>query len=210
MYGGFENVGVTDVECRNYKHDLTVFIGNRDAQMVVEKLLSRQYLWDNFLFEYKKHKENKTLLGMFWADEQAKQYYDAFGDVVSFDATFRSNRYNMVLVPLTGIDNNNQCILFGAALLASENTKKYSNVEQSVTHLVGDLEKLHLYKDAQTNLMEKAKTDVPNPPKMNTNAVYASTLGVTEPEEVTILPLMILMIRATEFRPGLNQRVKLQ
>nr|GEY06898.1 hypothetical protein [Tanacetum cinerariifolium] len=35
----------------------------------------------------------------------------------------------------------------------------YSNVEQSVTHLVGDLEKLHLYKDAQTTLMEKAKTE---------------------------------------------------
>ncbi|GJY66798.1 hypothetical protein Tco_0469036 [Tanacetum coccineum] len=64
----------------------------------------------------------------------------------------------------------------------------YNNVEQSVTHLVGDLEKLHLYKDTQTTLMEKAKTDVPNPPKMNTNAVYASTLGVTEPEENTILP----------------------
>ncbi|GJX20255.1 FAR1 DNA binding domain, zinc finger, SWIM-type, MULE transposase domain containing protein [Tanacetum coccineum] len=64
----------------------------------------------------------------------------------------------------------------------------YNNVEQSVTHLVGDLEKLHLYKDAQTTLMEKAKTAIPNPPKMNTNIVYASTLGVTEPEEVTILP----------------------
>ncbi|GJR17730.1 FAR1-related sequence 5-like protein [Tanacetum coccineum] len=100
MYGGFENVGVTHVECRNYKRDLTVFIGNRDAQMVVEKL--------NVL-----------------ADEQSKQYYDAFGDVVSFDATFRSNRYNMVLVSFTGIDNHNRCILFGAALLASENTKKY-------------------------------------------------------------------------------------
>ncbi|GKD26320.1 hypothetical protein Tco_1232534 [Tanacetum coccineum] len=44
MYEGFENVGVTDVKCRNYKHDLTIFIGNRDVEMVVEKLLSRQDL----------------------------------------------------------------------------------------------------------------------------------------------------------------------
>ncbi|GKD76716.1 FAR1 DNA binding domain, zinc finger, SWIM-type, MULE transposase domain containing protein [Tanacetum coccineum] len=63
----------------------------------------------------------------------------------------------------------------------------YSNVEQSVTHLAGDLEKLNLYKDAQKTLTTKAKTDVPNPPKMNTNAVYASTLDVTEPEKVDIL-----------------------
>ncbi|GKF12947.1 hypothetical protein Tco_0050873, partial [Tanacetum coccineum] len=63
----------------------------------------------------------------------------------------------------------------------------YSNVEQSVTHLAGDIEKLNLYKDAQKTLTAKAKTDVPNPPKMNTNTVYASTLGVTEPEKVDIL-----------------------
>ncbi|GKA49051.1 FAR1 DNA binding domain, zinc finger, SWIM-type, MULE transposase domain containing protein [Tanacetum coccineum] len=61
------------------------------------------------------------------------------------------------------------------------------NVEQSVTHLAGDLEKLNFYTDAQKTLMAKAKTDVPNPPKMNTNAVYASTLGVTEPEKIDIL-----------------------
>ncbi|GKC00402.1 FAR1-related sequence 5-like protein, partial [Tanacetum coccineum] len=46
----------------------------------------------------------------------------------------------------------------------------YNNVEQSVTHLVGDLEKSHFYKDAQTTLMEKAKTDVPNPPKNSDQA----------------------------------------
>ncbi|GJU56695.1 FAR1-related sequence 5-like protein [Tanacetum coccineum] len=94
MYGGFENVGVTDVECRNYKRDLNLFIGNCDAQMVVEKLLSRQDFWDKFSFEFKKHKVDKTL-------------------------------YNMVLVLFTSIDNHSWCILFGAALLASRNTKKY-------------------------------------------------------------------------------------
>lgn len=93
MCGGFENIGVTDVECRNYKRGLTNFIGTRDAQMVVEKLLSRQEFCQNFSVEFKRNKADKTLVGLFWADEQAKQYYDTFGDVVSFDATFRSNRF---------------------------------------------------------------------------------------------------------------------
>ena len=68
------------------------FIGNRDAQMVVEKLLSRQEFFSDFSVEYKQHKNDKTLIGLFWADAQAKLNYAAFGDVVSFDATFRSNR----------------------------------------------------------------------------------------------------------------------
>ena len=93
MYGGFENIGATDVECRNYRRGLDNFIGNRDAQMVVEKLLSRQEFFSDFSIEYKKHKNDKTLIGLFWADAQAKRNYVAFGDVVSFDATFRSSRY---------------------------------------------------------------------------------------------------------------------
>ena len=32
----------------------------------------------------------------------------------------------MILVPFTGIDNHNRCILFGAALLASESAKRYT------------------------------------------------------------------------------------
>nr|GEZ44112.1 protein FAR1-related sequence 5-like [Tanacetum cinerariifolium] len=59
-------------------------------------------------------------------DETAKRNYAAFGDVFSFYATFCSNRYNMVLVPFTGIDNHNRCVSFDAALLASESSKKYT------------------------------------------------------------------------------------
>ena len=92
MYGGFENIGATDVECRNYRRGLDNFIGNRDAQMVVEKLLSRQEFFSDFSVEYKQDKKDKTLVGLFWADSQAKLDYARFGDVVSFDATFRSNR----------------------------------------------------------------------------------------------------------------------
>ncbi|PWA87074.1 FAR1 DNA binding domain, Zinc finger, SWIM-type, MULE transposase domain, FHY3/FAR1 family [Artemisia annua] len=62
----------------------------------------------------------------------------------------------------------------------------YSNVEESLHHLVGDIQKLHIYRDDQTTLMEKAKLDVPNPPNLNTKEAYARTLGVTEPEELTI------------------------
>ena len=97
MYGGFEYIGATDVECKNYKRGLNEFIGERDAQMVVDKLLSREEYFDNYSVEYKQDKESKELVGLFWADEQAKRNYAAFGDVVSFDATFRSNRYHAVL-----------------------------------------------------------------------------------------------------------------
>ncbi|GJV89733.1 FAR1-related sequence 5-like protein, partial [Tanacetum coccineum] len=41
---------------------------------------------------------NDELSRMFWADETMKCNYIAFGDVVSFDATYRTNRYRMIFI----------------------------------------------------------------------------------------------------------------
>ncbi|GKC01720.1 FAR1-related sequence 5-like protein isoform X1 [Tanacetum coccineum] len=92
MYGGFENIGATSVECKNFRRGLNHFIGNRDAHMVVQKLLARAEFCPGFSVEYLQDENDKSLVGLFWADETAKRNYAAFGDVVSFDATFRSNR----------------------------------------------------------------------------------------------------------------------
>ncbi|XP_024971930.1 uncharacterized protein LOC112510813 [Cynara cardunculus var. scolymus] len=43
----------------------------------------------------------------FWVDEVARFNYSEFGDVISFDATFRTNRHFMVFVPFTAVDNHN-------------------------------------------------------------------------------------------------------
>ncbi|XP_076931659.1 protein FAR1-RELATED SEQUENCE 5-like [Bidens hawaiensis] len=48
-----------------------------------------------------------------------------FSDVVSFDATYRHSKYNLVFVPFTGIDNHNRNVTLGAALLGSETAESY-------------------------------------------------------------------------------------
>ncbi|XP_023764446.1 protein FAR1-RELATED SEQUENCE 5-like [Lactuca sativa] len=82
-------------------------IAYSDAQMLVDKLNNRKKNVKNFSFEYRV--ENKKLNTLFWANETSKISYKEFGDVVSFDATFRTNRYHMIFVPFTGIDNHKRC-----------------------------------------------------------------------------------------------------
>ncbi|XP_071688304.1 protein FAR1-RELATED SEQUENCE 5-like [Rutidosis leptorrhynchoides] len=65
------------------------------------------------------------LAGAFWADQALKENYKVFGDVVSFDSTFRTNKYDMKFIPFTGIDNQKKCVTFGAALLAKEDADSY-------------------------------------------------------------------------------------
>ncbi|GJQ98158.1 FAR1-related sequence 5-like protein [Tanacetum coccineum] len=71
-------------------------------------------------------KENSELVAMFWADEVAKCNYKEFGDIVSFDATFNSNKYNMKFVPFIGIDNHGKCVTLGSGMLLLEDTTSYT------------------------------------------------------------------------------------
>ena len=46
--------------------------------------------------------------------------YHYFGDVVSFDTTYRTNKYDMSFAPFTGVNHHLQSIQFGCALLQDE------------------------------------------------------------------------------------------
>nr|GEZ16974.1 protein FAR1-related sequence 5-like [Tanacetum cinerariifolium] len=120
-HSGYESVNAIETEYRNHKRDLNAHIGEGDAKILITKMNNRKLHVDNFSFEYVV--ENSQLSELFWADEMSKYNYKEFGDTVSFDATFRTNKYNMVFVPFTGIDNHRKCVTFGAGMLSNETTK---------------------------------------------------------------------------------------
>ncbi|GJY64023.1 FAR1-related sequence 5-like protein [Tanacetum coccineum] len=90
MKGGYEYVHGTTDDFKNHQRDVNVFIGESDAQMLINKMENRKMYVPNFTFQYRV--ENSELVAMFWADEVAKCNYKEFGDIVSFDATFNSNK----------------------------------------------------------------------------------------------------------------------
>jgi len=50
-------------------------------------------------------------------DGLARLNYALYGDVISFDTTYDTNRYKMIFAPFTGLDNHQLCVTFGAAFL---------------------------------------------------------------------------------------------
>lgn len=91
LHGGHENVGATAVDCKNYHRDVIAYIGKADAQMVVNMLSKKRDCLPNFFFDYFVD-DKKELGGLFWADDEMRRYYRGFGDIMSFDATFNSNK----------------------------------------------------------------------------------------------------------------------
>ncbi|XP_076960279.1 protein FAR1-RELATED SEQUENCE 5-like [Bidens hawaiensis] len=124
MYGGFNKVGATKSDCKNYKRNINLYIGDYDAEMAVQRLMAKKDYCPNFSSDYFTSPDG-ALKGSFWVDERAKKNFYVFGDVVSLDATYRHNKYNLVFILFTGIDNHNLNVTLGAALLGSETAESY-------------------------------------------------------------------------------------
>ena len=62
---------------------------------------------------------------IFWADSQSRIDYVAFGGVVVFDNTYRSNKYRLPFVPFVGLNHHRSTVLFGVGLVSDETVASY-------------------------------------------------------------------------------------
>ncbi|XP_019179706.1 PREDICTED: protein FAR1-RELATED SEQUENCE 5-like [Ipomoea nil] len=123
--GLYANVGATDTEFHNFKRDLQVYVDGKDGEMIIEKFKTKCAICENFFFDYDMDKENRVAR-LFWADPIGRRNFSLFGDTVSFDATYGTNRYNLVFVPFTEVDHHKRCITFAAGLLTKEDVESYT------------------------------------------------------------------------------------
>lgn len=92
LYGGYDNVGASKQDFKNFQRDLKAFIGGSDAQIFVDNFEKKKKIWSSFFFEFETDADgclNKAL----WCDPICIKNYTFFGDMVTFDTTFRTNKY---------------------------------------------------------------------------------------------------------------------
>lgn len=53
------------------------------------------------------------LRNVFWADAWSIVAYEAFGDVITFDTTYLTNKHGMPFTPFVSVNHHRQTILFG-------------------------------------------------------------------------------------------------
>ncbi|XP_021636089.2 protein FAR1-RELATED SEQUENCE 5 [Hevea brasiliensis] len=118
-YGGISKVGFTEVDCRNYMRINRQRSLEGDIQLLLDYL--RQMHNENPNFFYAVQGDEEQYSGnVFWADPKARTNYTYFGDTVTFDTTYRSNRYRLPFAPFTGVNHHGQPVLFGCAFLINE------------------------------------------------------------------------------------------
>ncbi|BBH05507.1 hypothetical protein Prudu_016912 [Prunus dulcis] len=58
-------------------------------------------------------------------DATSRRAYGFYGDVVVFDTTFNTNRYDLTFAPMLGVNNHGQTIVLACAFLSKETTESF-------------------------------------------------------------------------------------
>ncbi|XP_023749947.2 uncharacterized protein LOC111898248 [Lactuca sativa] len=120
---GYEYVRAKVTDYKNLRRGVNRILCYKDAQIMKNKMNDRRDHYPNYSFEFLG--DGDLLVAMFWEDEREKAFYAEFGEVISFDATFRTHKYKMVSVPLTTVDHHKKSITVGVGLLSRETIESY-------------------------------------------------------------------------------------
>jgi len=74
----------------------------------------------------------------FWADARSRVASVDFGDVISFDTTYLTNKYNMPFAPFVGVNHHGHSILLGCGLLSTEDTSTFTWLFQCWLRCMGN------------------------------------------------------------------------
>lgn len=101
-----------------------------DAQAIYNYLCRIQLTNPNFFYLVDLNDEG-GLRNVFWADARSRAANVYFSDVIFFDTTCLSNKYEVPLVAFVGINHHGQSVLHGCGLLASETIQSYTWILKS-------------------------------------------------------------------------------
>ena len=81
--------------------------------------------------------ENGRIKTLLWTNSRSRMQYDHFGDVVSFDTTFKTNLYDMPFGLFVGVNNHFQTVLLGGVLMTDEKIDSFKWVFREFSSLMG-------------------------------------------------------------------------
>ncbi|XP_076896692.1 protein FAR1-RELATED SEQUENCE 5-like [Bidens hawaiensis] len=123
LKGGQRLVTGSKTDFKNHARNVRYCVADADAQMIVDRFTHNMSHLEDFFFQFKA--VDGVLRSIFWSDGISRCNYSMFGEVLAFDATYSTNRHDIIFVPFTGVDCHKKCVTFGAGLIHSETIDSY-------------------------------------------------------------------------------------
>ena len=107
-----------------------------------------------FFYDYDVDADNRVR-NVFWANASCKGSYEDFGDCVTFDTTYKTNKFHMQLGVFVGVNHHLQSTIFAVALVRDETIPSFEwvfktflrcmNNKPPICMLTGTKNKKHLH-----------------------------------------------------------------
>jgi hypothetical protein len=81
--------------------------------------------------------DKKRVKSLLFSHGSSRLDYAAFGDVVTFDTTYRTNLYNLPFGLFVGVNNHFQSVIFAGVLLTEETIEAFKWTFRNFTALMG-------------------------------------------------------------------------
>ncbi|WJX12924.1 hypothetical protein P8452_03374 [Trifolium repens] len=132
-----------------------------DAQSLVNHLQNRQA--QDALFYYSVQLDQESwLTNVFLRDGKSKVDCDCFGDVVIFDTTYRTNKYNLICAPFVGVNHHWQNAMFGCALLLDETAVSFTWLFKAFLESMGNQQPKTIFTDQDAAMAKAIEEVMPN------------------------------------------------
>jgi hypothetical protein len=117
-----DNIKVVDI------NNLLVKLFNQkrtinDSQELIDQLVFSKATKGGYL-DIKKSDDNR-LEALYWSSKDMLDSYQLYSDVVLLDSTYRTNRFSLPLVVISGVTNEGLNTIFAFALISNENQASY-------------------------------------------------------------------------------------
>ena len=123
--GGNSSLNSNVKEIRKFSdHPNQLNLKKGDTQAIYNYLCRMQLTNPNFFYLMDLNDEG-CLRNVFWIDARSRAACGYFSDVIFFDNTYLSNKYEIPLVALVGVNHHGQSVLLGCGLLAGETSESY-------------------------------------------------------------------------------------
>ena len=136
LRGGLTAIPMKKKDISNYRTRLNREVKGSDMTQVLDYFRKKQTEDPSFFYKFDLD-EDKRVRNLFWTDCSSMKYYADYGECVSFDTTYMTNRYNLPFAPFVGITGHGQSCLFRCAFLHDETVDTFKWVFQTFLEAMG-------------------------------------------------------------------------
>ncbi|XP_073133747.1 protein FAR1-RELATED SEQUENCE 5-like [Henckelia pumila] len=123
---GSENLGFIRKDAYDHMSRLKKHtkVENGDATGLVQYFINKANK-ENYFYWNVQLDDDDRVMNFFFRDYRCAVDYEYFGDVLSIDTTYRTNKYNLICAPFVGLNHHMQNVLFVLAFMSDETESSF-------------------------------------------------------------------------------------